>query len=209
MTDMPPTTLDGQPPSVVPIPVQYPMPGSAAVPVPSPGRVAAEMHVAWRVTSALVGAATLVFAAVLAWHEDTEGVASAAAFGVAFFALIFAFAGVVPASVKVGDIEVKVQQAKEDGKEEGKKAGKEEGWKEGAEATGLDAFIAGCEVAQKVSTGDLDLDTIKTEVAAALSSEMSIDLPDMDKKVPVPNLDSASANARAGEIVDVLAPVAP
>jgi hypothetical protein len=143
-----------------------------------------------------VGVATLIYACVLAWHEDAEGVATAAAFAVAFFALIFALAGVVPASVKIGDVEVKIQQAKEEGKAEGKEEGKEEG--------GLEGFMAGASVATDLQMNRLDIDTVRTAVKTALMSDEPLRLAS-GIEVSVPKLASEeAANDCTAEIVNAL-----
>jgi hypothetical protein len=177
----------------VPMPVQdssIPVP-----PVPPTRRVSAELEPQWRFAAGVVGVGTLIYACVLAWHDGAEGVATAAAFAVAFFALIFGLAGVVPASVKVGDVEVKIQQAKQEGREEGKEEGKEEG--------ALTGFMAGAKVATDVKEQRLRVDDVKEAVKAALMSDDPLRLSDID--VRIPKLASEEdVDALTAEIVDVL-----
>jgi len=191
MSDSAPSAAaNGPPVTLVPVRVQNAS-IPAVPPVPPTGRVSAELEPQWRYAAGVVGVGTLIYACVLAWHEDAEGVATAAAFAVAFFALIFALAGVVPASVKVGDVEVKIQQAKQEGKEEGKEEG------------ALTGFMAGAKVATDVKEQRLEVDVVKNAVKAALMSDEPLRLPDIE--VQVPKLASEEeADDRTAEIVDVL-----
>jgi hypothetical protein len=171
---------------------QRPTPAStasiAAVAVPAmppPGRISAELEPHWRYTAGIVGIGILVYACVLAWREETEGVATAAAFALALLALIFALAGVVPASVKVGDVEFKIRQAEESGKEQG----------------GLEGFIAGTKVASEVKEGHMDPDAVVAATRAALTSDNPLRVPEVGVEVPVPKMASVQeANARVAEI---------
>jgi hypothetical protein len=62
---------------------------------------------------------------VLGWRTNANGVVTAAAFAVGFLFATFALAGVVAAKVEVGDVEVKLQQARERGAEGGRIRGLE------------------------------------------------------------------------------------
>jgi hypothetical protein len=172
---------------------------ASALPVPPARRMAAELDWYWRVGAAVIGVATLAYAFMLAWYKTAQGVATAAAFAVALFALIFALAGVVPASVKVGDLEVKLQQAKEQGKEEGTEQG------------GLQGFKAAIAVAAGVRSGEVQPDDISQGLKAALMSDkpMEVRLPEATVRVPVPKLgDAKAAEAHAQEVATSLEAIA-
>lgn len=131
----------------------------------------------------------MIYACVLAWREEAEGVATAAAFAVALLALIFALAGVVPASIRVGDVEFKIQQAKDEGKEEG----------------GLEGFVAGAKVAAEVRAGRMEPDAVAAAAKAALTSDHPLRMAEIGVEVPVPNLASdEEADSCAAAIADVL-----
>ena len=195
----------GLPTPVVAIPVQQLPPGGIAQQASStagttspvlPGRrMAAELEWYWRVVAAVVGVVTLAYAFLLGWHETAEGVATAAAFAVALFTLIFALAGVVPASVKVGDVEVKLQQAKEEGK------------KEGAEQGGLQGVKVGAALAARVQRGEIQADDVGQALKTALMTDkpLELDLPAANVQVPMPKLeDEKAADVHAQEITSVL-----
>ena len=179
--------VSGVPGAVVQIPTPVPSAPIAAVAVPAvprSGRLSAELEPHWRYTAGIVGIGILIYACVLAWREETEGVATAAAFALALFAMIFALAGVVPASVKVGDVEVKIRQAEENGKEQG----------------GLEGFIAGTKVASEVKAGHMDPGTVEAAAKAALTSDNPLRLTEVGVEVPVPKMASEQANERVAEI---------
>jgi hypothetical protein len=189
-----------EPTPVVVVPVQPVNPQSAASPgltaasVRPTRRLAAELEWHWRLIAVIVAIGTLAYAFVLAWHETSEGIATAAAFTVALFALIFALAGVVPASVKIGDVEFQLRQAESHGKAEGTAEGHLEGIK------------AGTRLATKVCEGTLDVADVKEAVTTALTSDTPIDLP--DAHVQVPNLQNEVASAQANEIANSLQVIA-
>jgi hypothetical protein len=62
---------------------------------------------------------------VRGWRTNANGVVTAAAFAVGFLFATFTLADVVPAKIKVGDVEVKLQQARQRGAEEGRIRGLE------------------------------------------------------------------------------------
>jgi hypothetical protein len=75
--------------------------------------VAVQLQWYLRTLSALGAMSALVYAALLGWRTNANGVVTAAAFAVGFLFATFALAGVVPANIKIGDVEVKLQQARE------------------------------------------------------------------------------------------------
>jgi hypothetical protein len=185
------------------VPVAGPAAGSA--PILRPTRVGAALETRWRVLAGLVGIVGLVFGGVLAWREQTEGLAVASAFAVGLITLIFAFAGVVPASIKVGDVEVQLKQAVAEGKEQGKQEGKEEGKQEGAVA-GLQTAAAVCE---KVKEGLLLPEEVEAALAEALSTAAPLDLPAVSA-APLAVADlGADASATASAIAQALSPATP
>jgi hypothetical protein len=87
------------------------------------GRAAVALHLGWRIAAAVFGGGALIFGGALALADKSDGVAVAAAFALAAAMLIFAVMGVVPASIKVGDIDIKLEQAMEAGRQNGAVAG--------------------------------------------------------------------------------------
>jgi hypothetical protein len=183
--------------------VAAPAPASASL--LRSARVGAALETHWRVLAGLVGIVALAFGAVLAWREESEGIAVASVFAVGLVTLIFALAGVVPANIKVGDVEVQLLQATAEGKKQGKQEGKEEGKQEGA-AAGLQAVKAVCE---KVKEGVLQPEGVEAALTEALSTPAPLDLP----AVSAPPLDvadlSADARATASAIAQALSPATP
>jgi hypothetical protein len=180
-----PTDTPGQAMTVVQVPA--PALSTPTVPGALPtDRVASQLEGGWRLTAAVVGVVVLAFACVLAWREETEGVATAAAFAVAIFALIFAFAGVVPASIKIGDL-ITIENAKKEGKEEGK----------------VEGLVAGAKVATAVQGQNIDKPVIEEAVMKALTTDEPLRLGGIE--VPVPMLENNQvAEKCTADLVDVL-----
>jgi hypothetical protein len=169
--------------------VQVPAPTTSTPTVPGvlpTDRVASKLEGLWRLTAAVVGVAVLAFACVLAWREETEGVAAAAAFAVAILTLIFAFAGVVPASIKIGDL-ITIENAKNEGKKVGK----------------LEGLVDGAKVATAVQTANIDKPVIEEAVKKALTTNQPLRLGGIE--VPVPKLESDQAAEQCtADFVDAL-----
>jgi hypothetical protein len=163
---------------------------------PSP-RVAAELDPHWRALACIVGILSLAYGAVLAWREDADGIAVAAAFAVGLANLIFALAGVVPSSVKVGDVEFQLQRAKAEGKEEGAQLGKAQGKAEGVQEGAVAGLRTAAALCEKVKEGEMQPAEVEAVLAEALSSDKPLDLPLVEgPPLPVANLgDEAPAAA--------------
>jgi hypothetical protein len=162
-------------------------------------RVGAELQTQWRISAGVVGVLVLSYGGILAWREQSDGIAVASAFAVGLVALIFALAGVVPASVKVGDVQIQLQQAKAEGKVEGKVEGKLEGKEEGRQEGAVHGLQTAAEVCEKVKSGELQPEQVEAALNQALSSDAPLDLPAVSSPpLPVANVGAAaSATARA------------
>jgi uncharacterized membrane protein len=172
---------------VMAIPVPAPAVAGLPAPVPPTGRLAAELEGRWRVVAAVVAGLSLVYGGILAWRANTNGVAVAAHFGVGIISFVFALAGVVPASVKLGDLEVKLQQAQEQAREEGKQQGS---------LAGLQAAV---EIAQLPPS---ERDEVKDSLAEALRTDEPLSLSQVE--LPLPKLADADARRNAATITDAL-----
>lgn len=149
-------------------------------------RVAVQLEGYLRVLSALGAVSALGYASVLGWRTNANGVVTASAFAVGFLFAIFALAGVVPASIKIGDVEVKLQQARENGAVEG--------------------LTAGAAISKGVAAGDLPVEQVQKALHTALTSPKPLRLNDID--LPVAQLAPFAATARTQEVVDALRTVA-
>jgi hypothetical protein len=119
--------------------------------------------VVWRVVSVICGAGAFVFGGMLAWQEKSDGIAVASAFAVAAIAFVFGLAGVVPASVKVGDVELALQQAKQQGSEEGQKRGVVQG------------ITTAAVVKQCMNEGLVPAEQVKSALTQALTTDAPLD----------------------------------
>ncbi len=117
-----------------------------------------------RSAAAVAAVSALVYAAVLGWRTDANGVVTAAAFAVGFLFATFALAGVVPASIKIGDVELKMQQERKDAADEGRVQGLE----------------AGAAISKVVAAGELRVDQVEAALRAALTSPESLRVDGID-----------------------------
>ncbi|TCN43308.1 hypothetical protein EV644_10253 [Kribbella orskensis] len=169
-------------------------------------RLGAELETRWRIAAGAIGVLVLGYGGVLAWREQSDGIAVASAFAVGLVTLIFALAGVVPASVKVGDVQVQLQQAKADGKVEGKVEGRVEGKAEGKEEGAVAGLRTAAEVCEKVKSGDLRPEQVEAALTEALSSDAPFDLAAVSAPpLPVANL-GAAASATASAMAEAFSP---
>ncbi|MBV9141702.1 MAG: hypothetical protein JO115_12420 [Pseudonocardiales bacterium] len=149
-------------------------------------RVAVPLQGYLRILSAVAAVSALGYAAVLGWRTNANGVVTAAAFAVGFLFATFALAGAVPTSIKIGDVEVKLQQARENGAVEG--------------------LTAGAAISKGVAAGDLPVEQVQEALHTALTSPKPLRLNDID--LPVAQLAPFAATARTQEVVDALRTVA-
>lgn len=158
---------------------------------PLPGnRVAVQLQWYLRATAALGAVSALGYASVLGWRSDANGVVTAAAFAVGFLFATFALAGVVPATVKVGDVEVKLQQARENGADEGR----------------VEGLAVGAAISKSVAAGDLDVDHVEAALHTALTSPEPLRVDGIS--LPVAQLDTSAADAQIQAVKDALSTVA-
>lgn len=146
-------------------------PGSPRAPLAG-GRMAVRLNRYLRGAAALVAVSALGYAAVLGWRTDANGVVTAAAFTVGFLFATFALAGVVPASIKIGDVELKMQQEREDAADEGRNEGRVQG------------LEAGTAISKVVAAGELRVDQVEAALRAALTSPESLRVHGIDLAVP-------------------------
>jgi hypothetical protein len=130
------------------------------------------------------------YASVLGWRTNANGVVTAAAFAVGFLFATFALAGVVPSNIKVGDAEVKLQQARESGADEGRVQG----------------LTAGVTISKGVAAGDLPVDRVEAALHAALTSPDSLRVDGVN--LPVAQLAPSAAQAKVQAVADDLTTVA-
>ncbi|MGZ6662408.1 MAG: hypothetical protein ACXVHL_34345 [Solirubrobacteraceae bacterium] len=86
------------------------------------GRVAIEVKGVSRILAWIIMFGTLGFGGWIA-YKNYSGVGTAAIFAVAIIFAIVAIGGTLPASIKVGDVSIALQQAHDDGMKEGVSAG--------------------------------------------------------------------------------------
>jgi hypothetical protein len=143
-------------------------------------RVAAKMEDWQRGLAALGAVVALLYAGVLGLRENSDGIATAAAFAVGLLFALVALTGVVPASIKVGDVELKLEQAKQQGKVEGQTWGMAQGATMTAEVAAL-----------RDPSGALQ------EMTAALPAEAPDELKEQARKAIEKAIDITAAAARA------------
>src|SRR5918998_2029616 len=153
-------------------------------------RVAVPLNRYLRSAAALAAMSALGYAAVLGWRTEANGVVTAAAFAVGFLFATFALAGVVPASIKVGDVELKMQQERKDAADEGRVQGLE----------------AGAAISKVVAAGELQVDQVEAALRAALTGPESLRVDGID--LPVPQLAVAAAERNVQKVADALTTVA-
>lgn len=152
--------------------------------------VAVQLQSSLRALSALGAVSALVYAALLGWRTNANGVVTAAAFAIGFLFATFALAGVVPANIKIGDVEVKLQQARESGADEGR----------------VEGLAAGTAISKGVAAGDLGVDQVQAALHAALTSPESLQVDGIN--LPVARLTPAAAEAKIQTVADALNAVA-
>lgn len=153
-------------------------------------RVAVQLHWGLRAMAALGAVSALVYASLLGWRTNANGVVTAAAFAIGFLFATFALAGVVPATIKIGDVEVKLQQARESGVEEGR----------------VEGLAAGAAISEGVAAGDLPVDQVETALHTALTSPEPLRINGID--LPVAQLAPSAAEAEIQAVATALATVA-
>lgn len=153
-------------------------------------RVTVQLQWYLRALSALGAVSALGYASVLGWRTNANGVVTAAAFAIGFLFATFALAGVVPANIKVGDVEVKLQQARENGADEGR----------------VEGLAAGAAISKSVATGDLEVDRVKAALHVALTSPESLRIDGIN--LPVSQLAPSAAEAKIRAVADALTTVA-
>lgn len=163
----------------------------AAPRAPLPGgRVSVQLSGYLRTAAALGAVSALVYASVLGWRTDANGVVPAAAFAVGFLFATFALAGVVPASIKIGDVELKMQQERKDAADEGRVQGLE----------------AGAAISKGVAAGELRVDQVEAALRAALTSPESLQVNGIN--LPVPQLTPSVAERNVQKVANALTTVA-
>lgn len=153
-------------------------------------RVAVPLQGYLRVAATLGALSALGYAAVLGWRPEANGVVTASAFAVGFLFATFALAGVVPANIKIGDVEVKLQQARERGMQEGR----------------VEGLAAGAAISKNVAAGDLPVEQVEAALRTALTSPESLRIDGID--LPVAQLAPPVADARIHAVADALSTVA-
>jgi hypothetical protein len=152
--------------------------------------IAVQLQWYLRTLSALGAISALVYAALLGWRTNANGVVTAAAFAVGFLFATFALAGVVPANIKIGDVEVKLQQARENGAEEGR----------------VEGLAAGTAISKRVAAGDLEVDHVQAALHTALTSPEALRIDGIN--LPVAQLAPSAAEAKIQTVADALTTVA-
>lgn len=154
------------------------------------GRVAVQLQWHLRAAAALGAVSALGYASVIGWRTDANGVVTAAAFAVGFLFATFALAGVVPATIKIGDVEVKLQQAQESGAQEGR----------------VEGLAVGADISKRVAAGDLHVDQVEAALHTALTSPASLRVDGIE--LPVAQLGPSAAEAKTQAVADDLTTVA-
>jgi hypothetical protein len=158
--------------------------------VPGGTRLAVRLHWQLRAVSGLGASAALAYAAALGWQPHASGVATAAAFAVGFLFATFALSGTVPANIKVGDVEIKLDQARADGEQTGHVAG----------------FTAGTAISRQVAAGDLPVDRIEAALRSALTGPGPLKIDGI--QLPVAQLSPAEAEDAVLWVREALSTVA-
>jgi hypothetical protein len=162
---------------------------TSRAPLPG-GRVAVQLKWHLRGAAALGAVSALGYAAVIGWRTEANGVVTASAFAIGFLFATFALAGVVPASIKIGDVELKMQQDLEDAANEGRVQGLE----------------AGAAISQGVAAGDLPVDQVEAALRTALTSQESLQVDGVN--LLVPQLAPSAAEKNVQKVADALTTVA-
>jgi hypothetical protein len=149
-------------------------------------RVAVQLQWHLRAAAALGAISALGYASVLGWRSNTDGVVTAAAFAVGFLFATFALAGVVPASIKIGDVELELQQAGDEGRVEG--------------------LAAGIAISKSVVTGELPVEQVETALQNALTSPEPLKIDGIN--LSVPQLTDFAAKTNTQAVKDSLVTVA-
>jgi hypothetical protein len=153
-------------------------------------RVAMQLQWYLRAAAALGAISALGYASVLGWRSNANGVVTAAAFAVGFLFATFALAGVVPANIKIGDVEVKLQQEREKGADEGRVQG----------------LAVGTAISKRVATGELPVEQVETALQAALTSPEPLRVDDIN--LPVAQLALSEAEKQTQAVKNALVTVA-
>lgn len=150
------------------------------------------MQLQWylRAAAAVGAIGALGYAFVLGWRADANGVATAAAFAVGFLFATFALAGVVPANVKIGDVEVKLQQARDSGTQKGR----------------VEGLTAGAAISERVAAGELPVERVEAALRTALTSPESLRVDHID--LPVAQLAPPAAEEHVQQVAHALIAVA-
>ncbi len=154
----------------------------AAAPPPAVHRPAVRLQTGYRVAAAVAAVASLGDAFVLGWRDSADGTAVAAAFVTGFLFASFALAGVVPSSIKVGDVELSLQQAKDAGRVEG--------------------IGAGTHLAAQVASGQLGVDEVSRALHTALTTDADLQVDGVH--LPVPRLSPQAAEQALHTVVAAL-----
>jgi hypothetical protein len=149
-------------------------------------RLGVELEKTYRRGAALAALVSLSYAFVLGWRADVSGIAVAAAFAVGFLFATFALSGVVPASIKVGDVELRLAQAKEDGRHEGR----------------VDGIQTGALLGSKVVAGEVEVEEVAAALHEALTSPGPLRVDGVE--VPVAQMPPAAAKAAVGAVEHAL-----
>ena len=157
---------------------------------PTGNQIAVQLQWYLRTLSALGAMSALVYAALLGWRTNANGVVTAAAFAVGFLFATFALAGVVPANIKIGDVEVKLQQARENGADEGR----------------VEGLAAGTAISKGVAAGDLGVDQVQAALHTALTSPEALRIDGIN--LPVAQLTPSAAEVKIHTVADALTTVA-
>jgi hypothetical protein len=127
---------------------------------------------------------------MLGWRINANGVVTAAAFAIGFLFATFALAGVVPANITIGDVEVKLQQARDNGADEGRAEG----------------LATGTAISKAVAAGDLRVDQVHAALHTALTSPEPLRIDGIN--LPVAQLTPSAAEAAIQTVADALTTVA-
>lgn len=165
-------------------------PSTPPAPVLTQRRLAVQLHPLVRGLVAFGAVVAFGYAGTIGWRTNANGVVVAAAFAVGFLFAVFALAGVVPSHIKVGDVEVQLQQA----------------WESGAGKGRVEGLTAGTELSKGVATGDLPVGQVEEAVYAALTSPESLRIDGID--LPIAQLAPAAAGTQTRAVAQALTTVA-
>lgn len=136
------------------------------------------------------GIGALGYVSVLGWRTDANGVATAAAFAVGFLFATFTLVGVVSANVKIGDVEIKLQQALDSGTQEGR----------------VEGLTVGAVISERVAAGELPVERVEAALRTALTSPESHRVDHLD--LPVAQLAPSAAEEHVQQVAHALVAVA-